>query len=150
MSPPSVGGTQRCILASSTNFSLHLPIICVTIQQSRSEIRSIDCEVQSEKGTLFLLFSIVLRIFQLLYNVGTTAPIQVRFSVKCTSPNEDFKTENVTFTHMINFRLISLNHITLCCFYILSTQCIPECSAWFPNYFRCSKTIHEQAEPNQS
>ncbi len=31
------------------------------------------------------------------YNFGTTGPIQVRFSAKCTSPNEDFNQINKLF-----------------------------------------------------
>ncbi len=39
---------------------------CVAIQWDQSEVGNIDCEIQPEKGMHFFLFSIVLRIFQLL------------------------------------------------------------------------------------
>ena len=43
----------------------------------------------ARKRNKFLLFSIVLRIL-VAHNLGITGPIQVGFSAKCTSPNEDF------------------------------------------------------------
>ena len=57
----------------------------------------------ARKRNVFLLFSIVLGIFQLLYNFGTTGPIQVRFSATCTSPDEDFKSN----------RTLKMSHVWL-------------------------------------
>ncbi len=46
------------------------------------------------------------------YNFTTTAQIQMGFSSKCTSPNEDFNhTENRKFL-MFDFRLIPLDRVT--------------------------------------
>ena len=48
------------------------------------------------------------------YNFGTTGPIQVGFSAKCTSPDEDFSQIENWKCHMFNFWLIPLDRITLC------------------------------------
>ena len=56
--------------------------------------------------------SIVFYCFEnpsIAHNLGTTGPIQVGFSAKCTSPSEHF---NHTKCHMFEFRLIPLDHIT--------------------------------------
>ncbi len=45
----------------------------------------------ARKRDYFLLFSIVLRILPIARNFGTTDPTQMRFSAKCTSPNEHFR-----------------------------------------------------------
>ena len=65
----------------------------------------------ARKRNAFLLFSIVLRIFQ-SFNFGTTGPIQVGFSAKCTSPNEDINQIENWKCHIFNFRLIPLDRIT--------------------------------------
>ncbi len=44
------------------------------------------------------------------HNLGTTGPILVGFSAKCTCPNEHFN-QNWK-CHMSEFRLISIDHIT--------------------------------------
>ncbi len=52
----------------------------------------------ARKRNAFVLFSLFWESFN-CYNFGTTGPIQVGFSGKCTSPNEDFnqiETENAT------------------------------------------------------
>ncbi len=72
--------------------------ICVTIQRDQSEVGSIDCEIQPEKGMHLFCFLLFWESFN-CYNFGTTGLIQAGFSAKCTSPNEDFnqmETENVT------------------------------------------------------
>ncbi len=46
------------------------------------------------------------------HSFGTTGPIQVGFSAKCTSPNEHFNQIENWKCHMFDFRLISLDHIT--------------------------------------
>ncbi len=49
------------------------------------------------------------------HDLGTTGPIQMGFSAKCTSPNEDInQIENWKY-HMCNFWLIPLDHITYVC-----------------------------------
>ncbi len=48
------------------------------------------------------------------HNVGTTGPIQVRFSAKCTSPNEHFNQIENWKCHMFKFWLISADPITYC------------------------------------
>ncbi len=45
-------------------------------------------------------------------NFGTTGPIQVGFSAKCTSHNEDFNQIENWKCHVCDFRLIPLDHIT--------------------------------------
>ncbi len=52
------------------------------------------------KRDVFILFYIVLRSFQLLW---TTGLIQVGFSTKCTSPNEDFNQNRKRKCHIINW-----------------------------------------------
>ena len=81
----------------------------------------------ARKRNEFLLFSIVLRILQL----GTTGPIQVGFSAKCSSPNEHFnQIENLKY-HMFDFRLISLDCITLCWL-----NCHHACNfKWYESHF---------------
>ncbi len=54
------------------------------------------------------------------HNFGTTGPIQVRFSAKCTSPNEHFNEIENWKRHMLDFGLISLDRIT---YYHVHTQC---------------------------
>ncbi len=56
------------------------------------------------------------------HNLGTTVPIQVEFSAKCTCLNEDFNQIENWKCHMCNFRLIPLDRITYCkfCFCLLS------------------------------
>ncbi len=66
----------------------------------------------ARKRNAFLLFSIDLRIVQLLYIFGTTGPIQVGVSAKCTCPNEDFNQIENWKCDMFDFRLIPLDHIT--------------------------------------
>ncbi len=46
------------------------------------------------------------------YNFGTTGPIQVSFSERCTSPNEDFNQIENWKCRMFDFRLIPLDRIT--------------------------------------
>ena len=46
------------------------------------------------------------------HDFGTTDPIQVGFSAKCTSPNEHFNQIENWKCHIFDFRLISLDHIT--------------------------------------
>ena len=46
------------------------------------------------------------------YNFGTTGPIQVGFSAKCTSPNELFNEIENRKYHIFDFRLTSLDRIT--------------------------------------
>ncbi len=47
------------------------------------------------------------------HNLGTTGPIRVGFSAKCTSPNEHFNQIVKWKCHMLGFRQIS-DHITYC------------------------------------
>ncbi len=47
-------------------------------------------------------------------NLGTTGPIQVGFSAKCTSLNEVFNQIENWKCHMCDFWLIPLDHITIC------------------------------------
>ncbi len=65
----------------------------------------------ARKRNEFLLFSIVLRILQLL-NIGTIGLIQVGFSAKCTSPNEHFNRIENWKCQIYEFRLIWLDRIT--------------------------------------
>ncbi len=58
----------------------------------------------SQKKDEFLLFSIVLRILQLLITLEPLDQFQVGSSAECTSPDEDF--------NQIDFRLIALDRIT--------------------------------------
>ena len=46
------------------------------------------------------------------HNFGTTGPIQVGFSAKCTSPNEHINQIENWKCHIFDFRLISLDRIT--------------------------------------
>ncbi len=46
------------------------------------------------------------------YNFGITGQIQLGFSAKCTSPNEDFNHIENWKWHMFDFWLIPLNRIT--------------------------------------
>ena len=59
-----------------------------------------------------LLFSIVFWESFNCYNFGTTSPIQVTFSAKCTPPDEDFTHIENWKCHMFNFQLIPLDRIT--------------------------------------
>ncbi len=52
-------------------------------------VRSIDSEIQPEKEMYFFCFLLFWESFNCC-NFGNTGPIQVAFSTKCTSPNEDF------------------------------------------------------------
>ena len=47
------------------------------------------------------------------HNFGTTGLIKVEFSAKCTSPNMQFNQIENWKCHMFNFRLISLDRITI-------------------------------------
>ena len=46
------------------------------------------------------------------HSLGNTGPMQVGFSAKCTSPNEDFNEVKSWKCHMCIFRLIPLDRIT--------------------------------------
>ncbi len=65
-----------------------------------------------QKNECIFLFFIVFRLFQYCYNFGTTGPIQIGFSGKCTSPNVDFNQIENWKCHMFDFRLIRLYRIT--------------------------------------
>ncbi len=77
----------------------------------KSEAFYIDCEIQSEKGMHFFCFVLFLESFN---NFGTTGPIQMGFSAKCTSPNEHFTFSQIENwkCYMWDFRLIPLDRIT--------------------------------------
>ncbi len=64
----------------------------------------------SRKRNEFLLFSIVLRILQLLITLEPLA--QVEFSAKCTSQDKHFNQIENWKCHMFEFWLISLDRIT--------------------------------------
>ena len=68
-------------------------------------------DVQPEKERHFFCFLLFWKSFN-CYNFGTTILIQVGFSAKCTSPNEDFNQIENWKCYMIDFRLIPLDHIT--------------------------------------
>ncbi len=51
-------------------------------------------------------------ILALVPNFGTTSPIQVGFSAKCTSPSEDFNQIENWKCHMFDFQLLPLDRIT--------------------------------------
>ncbi len=78
--------------------------------------------ISRKSGALIVEYSqkrnVVLLFFQLFwesfnyYNFGTTGPIQVRFSAKCTSPNEDFNQIENWKCQMFDFRLIPLDRLT--------------------------------------
>ena len=55
------------------------------------------------------------------HNLGTTGPIQVGFSAKHTSPNEDFNQIENRKWHMFDFRLIPLDRFT--CHSEMPTNC---------------------------
>ncbi len=63
----------------------------------------------ARKRNAFLCFPLFWE-FSNCYNFGTTGPIQVGFSTKCTSPNDDFDQIENWKCHMFNFRLIPLDN----------------------------------------
>ncbi len=85
----------------------------------------------ARKRNAFLLFSIVLKSFN-CYSFGTIGPLQVGFSAKCTSPNEDFNQIENWKCHLFDFRLIPLGHITYDPIFwaVYVTQHIESASCW--------------------
>ncbi len=65
----------------------------------------------ARKRNEFLWFSAFWESFN-CYNFGTTGLIQMGFSAKFTSPNEDFNQIENWKCHMLDFRLIPLDRIT--------------------------------------
>ncbi len=81
----------------------------------------------ARKRNKFLLFSLVL-ILQLPITSEPLVSIQVGFSAKCTSPNEDFNIIEYWKSHMLDFRLISLDCITFSVWIdasVRNTTCTP-------------------------
>ncbi len=81
-----------------------------------------------KKGMHFFCFLLFWESFN-CYNFGTTGPIQVGFSAKCTSPNEHFNQIENWKCHMFDFRRIPQDRITF-----------KDHSCWIPDYLRQVKT----------
>ncbi len=79
---------------------------------SRKSDGSINfCEIQPGKGMHFFCFLLFWESFNCC-NFGTPGPIQVGFSAKCTSPDEDFNQIENWKCDMFDFHLIPLDRIT--------------------------------------
>ena len=67
------------------------------------------------------------------YSFGTTGPIQVGFSAKCTSPNMDFNHIENLKCNILDFRLIPLDCITIVQEIYTQNIFISKLSELFPN-----------------
>ena len=77
-----------------------------------------------KKGMHFFCFLLFWESFN-CYNFGTTGPIWVGFSAKCTSPNEDFNQMENWTCHMFDFQLILLDRIIyLVRYFFFSIRCV--------------------------
>ncbi len=88
-------------------------ILCYHLVES--EIRSIDCEIWREKGMNFFSYCFE-NPSNAHNNFGRTGPSQLRFSAKCTFPNEHLNQIETTWEfYTFDFRMISLDCDTLLC-----------------------------------
>ncbi len=83
--------------------------LCCDLAEHQLEVGSIDdCEIYPEKECISFVFYCSENP-SIAHNFGTTSPIQVEFSPIQISQLENWK------CHMLDFRLISLDHITFFC-----------------------------------
>ncbi len=82
---------------------------CVVILRDQLKVGSIDCEIKPKREMNFYCSENPL----IAHNLGTTGPIQVRFSAKCTSPGEHLSYRKLKMSHVqVPTALIPLDRIT--------------------------------------
>ena len=85
---------------------------CVAIQRDQSGKLAVLIVRYIQKKKHISIVFYCSESLSIAHNLGTTGPIQVWFSAKCTFPNEHFNQIENRKCHMSNFRPIPLDRIT--------------------------------------